>query len=316
VTEIPVLVPPASGVLTRGYMTPAMFRAFPTWLDTDNLIPGGVDAVQDDALADALLAASDWAVGVCEDMPLHGHLRSNENRPAYLKGSGRATVRPEHIPVRSLISLSWGADPSSMQGVSLPDASMRFEGDGRRMSWRPGGGIGQFTGPALQFGPRASVPAQLFVTWSYVAGFPFALMPSGVASGAESVLVDDPASILPGDNLRVYDPGITEVLTVASTYVPAVPTNPPTPTGIPLAAATANAHAAGTGITGFPRKALQAVIAFTVAVLMRDDVSEEEPASPFGPSARTTGEGRGGQASGLVNDAYGWLAPYKPTLRS
>jgi hypothetical protein len=61
---------------------------------------------------------------------------------------------------------------------------------------------------------------------------------------------------------------------------------------------------------------LQAVVAFTVAILMRDDVSEEEPASPFGPAARTTGNGRGGQAAGLVNDAYGWLAAFKPTLRS
>jgi hypothetical protein len=49
---------------------------------------------------------------------------------------------------------------------------------------------------------------------------------------------------------------------------------------------------------------------------MRTDVSEEEPASPFGPAARTTSAPNGGQAGGLVNDARGWLAPYKPTLRS
>jgi hypothetical protein len=49
---------------------------------------------------------------------------------------------------------------------------------------------------------------------------------------------------------------------------------------------------------------------------MREDVSDEEPASPFGPSARTTEGGRGGQAAGLVNDAWGWLSSFKPTLRS
>lgn len=311
---IPVLVPPSSGVLVQPYMTPAMFRAFPTWMDTDNLIPGAQQNAQDDALADALLVASDWAVGATEDMPLHGHLVSGENLRAPLKAGGRVHVRPRDVPIRAVTALSWGGDPSSMNPVALPDASMWFE-NGRKMSWRPGGGIAQFRGPSLEFGGRTGAPGQVYVSWSYVAGFPSATI-AAVASGAMSVTVSDPASILPNDVLRVYDPGITEALTVASTYVPSVPTIPPTPTAIPLAASTVNAHAAGTGITGFPRKALQAVVAFTVAVLLRDDVSADEPSSPFGPAARTTGSERGGQAAGLVNDAYGWLAPYAPTMRS
>lgn len=314
--SIPTLVPPSSAVLSQPYVTPAMFRAYPTWLDTDNLVPGGVEAVQDDVLYDVLLAASDWAVGTpLEGMPLHGHWVQNENLRVPLKSSGRAVVRPRHVPIRAVTALSWGADPESMTAVSLPDSSMWFE-DGKRMSWRPGGGIAQFSGPALQFGPRAALPGQIYVGCSYVAGFPLATLASSAAAGATSVTVPDPSSILPGDVLRIYDPGITEALTVASTYVPSLPTVPPTATPIPLAAATQYGHSAGTGLTGFPRKALQAVIAYGVALLMRDDVSEEEPASAFGPAARTTAAGRGGQAAGLVNDAYGWLAPYKPTLRS
>lgn len=312
---IPVLVPPAAGVLTQPYLTNAMFKGYPHWLDLSDLIQGGLQAVQDDALADVLLAASDWAVGECEEMPLHGHLVSGESLRVPVKSSGRAMVRPKHIPLRAVTSLSWGADPSSMSAVALPDASMWFEGDGRRMSWIPGGGITQFQGPALQFGARVGLPGSLYVNWSYVAGYPSTTI-SAVTSGASSVTVADPAGILPGDVLRIYDPGISEALTVASTYVPAVPTIPPTPTSIPLAANTAQAHVAGTGITGMPRKLLQAVIAYAVALLMREDVSDEEPAAGFGPAARTTSGARGGKASGLVNDAYGWLAPYKPTLRS
>ena len=314
-TAIPVLVAPASGVLSRAYVTPAMFSGFPQWLDLDNLIPGGVAGVQADVLADVLLQASDWAVGECEEMPLHGHLVSGETLRVPVKSSGRAMVRPKHIPLRAVTALSWGGDPSNMTAVALPDSSMWFEGDGRRMSWMPGGGITQFNGPALQFGPRAGVPGTLYVNWSYVAGFPFALL-STVAQGASSVTVDDPAGIMPNDVLRIYDPGKSEALTVASSYVPAVPTIPATPTSIPLAANTAQAHIAGTAVTGMPRKILQAVIAYGVALLLREDVSEEEPASPFGPSARTTAGTRGGQGAGLVNDAYGWLAPYKPTWRS
>jgi hypothetical protein len=156
-----------------------------------------------------------------------------------------------------------------------------------------------------------------YIEWSYVAGYPSTYFSSAAASGASSVTVADPAGILPGDVLRIYDPGQSEALTVAGTYVPALPTVPATPASIPLAAATAYEHVAGTGATGMPRKILQAVIAYGVALLMREDVAAEEPASPFGPAARTAGSSqRGGQAAGLVNDAYGWLAAYRPTLRS
>jgi len=315
VTDIPVLVPPSSGVLSQPYLTNGMFRGFPSWLDLDDLIQGGAAALQEDSLADVLLAASDWAVGECQNMRLDAHWVQNENQRAPAKSGGRVYVRPEDIPVRAVTSLSWGADPSFMNAAALPDPSMWFE-DGRRMSWLPGGGITLFSGPALQFGPRPAGSSQVYVTWSYVAGYPSTTLAEAVTSGANSITVTDPTGILPGDVLRCYDPGVSEAFTVAGSYVPSVPTVPPTPTAIPLAADTVNAHAAGTGVTEMPRKVLQAVIAYAVALLMREDVSDEEPASGFGPSARTTGTERGGQASGLVNDARGWLAPFAPTFRS
>ena len=312
-TTVPVLVTPPSGVLSAPYVTPAMFTGFPTWLDLDNLVPGGVLAMQADELADVLLQASDWAVGECEDMLLHAHLVSGENLRARASGNGRLYIRPRDIPLRNIISLSYGWDPSAMTALGLPDSTMFVE-DNREVSFSPGGGL-SFTGPAIQFGGAPRPGTQVYVSWTYVAGFPSTTV-SSVSSGAGSVTVADPAGILPGDVLRIYDLGKSEALTVASSYVPVIPTIPPTPTAIPLAANTVNSHVAGTGITGMPRKVLQAVIAYAVALLMREDVSAEEPASPFGPSARTTGGTRGGQAAGLVNDAYGWLAPYRPTLRS
>jgi hypothetical protein len=313
VTAVPVLVPPASGVLTQPYVTPGMFKGFPTWLDLDNLIPGGVGAVQDDSLADALLAASDWAVGECEDMLLHAHLVSGEQLRTRAGAGGRLYIKPRDIPVRQIIGIEYGWDPSAMVSLPLPCSSMWTE-DGREVSFVPGGGL-SFTGPAIQFGVSPATGMRAYINWTYVPGFPSTTI-SAVSAEAMSVIVADPTGILPGDTLRIYDPGVTEALTVASTYVPAIPTVPPTPTSIPLAAATANAHVAGTGITGMPRRLLQAVIAYTVALLMRDDVSEEEPASPFGPAARTASEPNAGKASGLVNDASGWLRPYAPTLRS
>jgi hypothetical protein len=41
-----------------------------------------------------------------------------------------------------------------------------------------------------------------------------------------------------------------------------------------------------------------------------------EPQSGFGPAARTTdGNRSGGAATGLLNDAVGWLAKYQSPIR-
>lgn len=312
---IPVLVPPPAAELAQPYLTAAQFIAYPTWLDLDNLVPGGAAGLQTDALNDVLLAASTWAVGECSNMPLHAHYVQNERLRTRPSNSGRIYIKPRDIPVRAITALSWGCDPSALTAVTLPDSTMWVE-DGREVSFVPGGGVAQFTGPAIQFGSPALPGSQVYVNWSYVPGFPSTLMPAGVSSGASSVTVADPAGILPGDVLRIYDVGASEALTVASTYAPAIPTVPPTATAIPIAGTTAHAHAAGTGITGMPRQLLQAIYAYGVALLMRDDVSAEEPVSAFGPAARTTSGQRGGAAAGLVNDARGWLARFAPTLRS
>lgn len=312
-TAIPVLVPPASGALSQPYVTPGMFKGFPQWLDLDDLIEGGIESVQEDALADVLLQASDWAVGECESMLLHAHWVQGEQLRTRVTSRGRIEVRPRDIPVRAITAMSYGWDPSAMTTASLPLPSQWIE-DGRVLSFLPYGGL-SFTGPAIQFGAAPRTGIEVYVDWSYIPGYPSTTLAATATSGASSVEVTDPTGILPGDTLRIYDPGASEALTVAASYVPQVPTVPATPTTIPLAAGTAFGHASGTGVTEMPRRALQAVIAYGVALLMREDVSEEEPASGFGPAARTTSGERGGQAAGLVNDAIGWLAPFRPTWR-
>lgn len=319
---IPVLNPPTQAELAVPYLTPAGFSAYPTWLDLDNLIPGGVAALQTDELAEALLSASSWAIGVVDNMPLHGHFVQNENIRTRAGAAGRVFIQPRHVPVRAITALSWGGDPACMYADTLPDPTMWIE-DGREVSFRPGGGIVQFNGPALQFGPQIRPQLPVWVTWSYVAGFPNSVLSASCTSGASSVTVADPTSILPGDVLRIYDAGDTsettgasEALTVASTYAPALPTVPPVATSIPLAANTQYAHAAGIGITGFPRRALQAIIAYTVALLMRDDTSAERPATGFGPAAGGRDEAPRMQPGALVAEAESWLQPYAPVLRS
>ena len=318
-TAIPQLLPATSQPIAQPYLTPAQFTAFPTWLDLDNLVPDGLASLQTDALADVLLAASDWANDVCEGMTLSAHLVSNEQVTVRAAG-GRITLQPRDVPVTAVTALSYGWDQATLSSLSLPDPSLQNI-EGRLISFRPGGTGMNFTGPAIQFGPGPAWDGRAFVQWSYVAGFPSTVLSADCLAGAASVTVTDPTGIMPGGTLRIWDKGedsagASEALTVASSYVPAVPTVPPVATSIPLAGVTAHAHFAGTGITGMPRRILQAVIAYAVSLLMKEDVSAEEPPSGFGPAARTTGEYRqGGAASGLVNDAVGWLQRYRPVWR-
>lgn len=316
-TAIPVTVQPVTPQLAVPYLTPAGFQAYPTWLDLDNLIPGGVAAMQTGELADVLLTASQWCCDNCENMRLDAHYVQGEAQRVRTSGAGRIYIKPRDIPVRAITSLSYGWEPASMSADTLPDSSLWIE-DGREVSFIPGGGLA-FTGPAIQFG-GARVGGLTYVTWSYVAGFPNTTLSASCAAAASSVTVTDPTGIVPGDVLRIYDVeggsgGQSEALTVAATYAPQIPTSPPAATSIPLAANTAYAHAAGTGITGMPRDILQAVICYTVALLMREDVSAEEPQSAFGPAARSIAQGSG-KAGGLINDALELLASYRPTLRS
>jgi hypothetical protein len=326
----PVILPPTAAELAVPYMNAAGFSAYPTWLDLDNLIPGGLASAQAAELEDVLLTASRW---ICseplENMRIDAHWVQGENQRTRVSGSGRLYLRPRDIPLRAITSFSYGWDPSAMSSLSLPDSSMWVE-DGREVSFRPGGGNASFIGPAIQFGGTGRTGASTYVTWSYIAGYPACAggLEASCNAGASEIEVADPTGILPGDVLRIYDPGqpsagqpaapLNEAVTVASGYDPALPTFPPTPAEIPLASVTTYAHAAGTMITGMPRDILQSQICYTVALLMREDVAEEAPAatSPFSPAARTTGGGRGGQAGGLVNDAYNWAARYAPVWRS
>lgn len=321
----PVTFPPTRAELAVPYLTAAGFQAYPTWLDIDNLVPGGLASVQTAELTDVLLTASQWCVSVCENMRLDAHWVQNENQRTRASGGGRLYIRPRDIPVRSITSLSYGWDPTMMTADSLPDSTMWVE-DGREVTFRPGGAPATFTGTILQFGPSLRNGQNTYITWSYVAGYPSTTLSAGCSPGASSVTVTDPTGILPGDVLRIYDLGQpaagqpaspqSEALTVASTYVAPLPVFPPVPGSIPLAANTQYAHLAGTGITGMPRDIIQAVIAYTVALLMREDVASQEPAGMFGEATRTTAGGRGGQAGSLINDAYGWLARYAPVWRS
>ena len=313
------LVPQFLAPTVRPYVTPAQFSTYPTWLDLDDLLVGGAANVQTDVLNDVLLAATQWAINTVEQMPLHAHLDSRNTR-ARTNSVGRIVVKPAHIPVRSVVSFSFGWDPTAMASLTLPDASQWIE-DGRSVSYLLNGpGSLNFVGPAIQFGRAAPPSQETYVAWTYVAGYVNTVLSSPSLVNATSLTVADPTGIQPGNVLRLWDNGTStsplaanEAVTVSPTWTPPAPAWPPVPASVALASPTSFAHAAGVGISDMPRDIMQAVVQYAVGLLLRDDVSSEEPFAnaPFGPVARrSTG---GGQAGGLISEGERMLAPYRPT---
>lgn len=305
---VPQFLAPA----VRPYVTPAQFRTYPTWLDLDDLVPDGVDSVQENALTDVLLQATQWAINTVDVMPLHCHLDSRNLR-ARTSSVGRLVVKPAHIPVRQVVSFSYGWDPVSMVALQLPNASQWIE-DGRSVSYLlTGAGMG-FTGPPLQFGSAPAPWQETYVAWTYVAGFVNTVLAASATAGATSLTFEDPTGIVPGGLLRIWDDTATsEAVTISPAWTAPAPTWPPTPASVPLASPIAFNHAAAVGASDMPRDILQAVIMYAVSLLLREDVASEEPfaGSPYGPVARKSESG--GQAGGLISEAERMLAAYRPT---
>lgn len=312
---IPVMVPAPAPILTVPYLTNDAFAAYPHWLDLDNLVPGGVQAMQDSELSDALLAASDACITLDEGrlMRLDAHYVQAETHELLVGSDGRVNVRFRDVPARGLVAVQYGADPGDMRVDTLPNPTGWLTATGRQYGFRPGGRDARFPTP-----PRWAQSARrnrAFISLWYLAGFPSTTLAAACTDGDSGLDVADPTGILPGDPLAFYDAGQSETVTVAGTYVPQVPTVPPAAATVPLASPARFSHGEGVLTTGMPRAVLQAVICFAIAFLLREDVTEEAPVDPFGSGRRTTAFGRGGQAGGLINDALGFLEPYRPGWR-
>jgi hypothetical protein len=294
------------------YVTLASFTASPTYLDIDDLIPGGNATQQNNELLNVLLRASNWCdvvVGGAQ-YPYLGSHQVTENFRIRSRRDGSLSMHPSHGPVRQVVSLYTGTNPLGLSQQTV--ANLWIEDDRQVIVPAAGSAVSNFSG--LQFGsPVGSQNWQTFVQLTYVSGWANSTLPTGSTIGATSLTVFNPAGINPGDALRIQDPlntvtakGGEEFVQVANTYVPTVTPN----TAVPLVAGTLNAHNTGAGITAMPLNIQQAVICYAVGLLLREDVTFEEPfaATTVGPTARMSMSG--GVAGGLIEEAVRLLQPY------
>jgi hypothetical protein len=313
--------PLADGLLTTPYVTVPEFLATPTWLDSQDLIPGGNATQQTNELYNVLLRASAWACRIAEQ-PLHAHTVIWQDRVPVDRW-GDIYITPPHNPVRHVNALAYGSDFQNLSLISGLQAQLWIDGDGRafQVSQMPNGG--SYLG-SLQFGGTRPGADILYVQYSYVAGYCATTLTAAASSGASSLTVADPTGLqapvtggligtVPGSTVRIWDPlnptastGGEEAAQVASGWNGANP--------VTLASSLANAHPIGAGVSELPPEIHTAVSELAIGLLCREDVTDEEPygGTPFGPTVRQSHSG--GKAGGLIDHAREVLLRYRPTV--
>lgn len=284
-------------MLVYPYVMPAEFRQHPTFLDSNNLVTGGMQAEQDAALFNALLTASQWADDKV-DMPLGAHVRTERTRLSPDR-TGRLRYHPEHAPVIAVTSMSVGAAPDELDEVT--DPQVWVEQDGRIIvAFSPSGGPGL---GSLQFGTPVG-GGEALVSWTYVAGYPSTQLTDPAAQGATTLTVRDTTGITPGSVLRLWTPGLEEAVTVATVAGQT----------LTLTSALARAHVVEDTCSALPTTARQAIISYAVLSLMRSASGVENAPSPGPDMSSTAGDSRrmgGGAATRLYEEACKLLKQYK-----
>lgn len=310
--------PTVEGLLTTPYVTVAEFKAAPTYLDSDDLIPGGAQTMQDDELYNVLLRASAWADNYIRQR-LGAHTVYEQAR-ARLDKWGRVFLHPSNTPVRQVTGFAYGANFQML--TQLTDLTQTWVEDQRGIVVSAVPMRSQWSG-TLEFGNLPPPGGEVYVEYSYVAGYCNTTLNASAAQGATSITVNDATGLQPpatgllgtlaGSTARIWDPAFEEAVVVGSGF-----TQSSGVTSVPLATPLLQAHTVTPGVTGqvsvseLPAECHEAVIALAVALLCRDDtVTEEEPypGTPYGPTTRRGSSG--GKAGGLVDTAWQLLDPYK-----
>lgn len=301
-------------MLAIPYVTVAAFRAHPTFMDTLNLRSGdSSSADQDDELNEMLLKSSMMADNYLEfgtasgiGGRLAGTLAAHsvtEQTRCRIRRDGTISYHPKHHPVQAVTAFSFGYQPGALTQVA--DLSAQWIEDDRQVIM-PLAFANALTG--LQFGTPL-VASEVYTSWTYTAGYVNTQLSATVTSGATTIPVLDATGVVAGSQLRIWDPGHEEIVTVASTYT----TGLTLPLASPLAATHTVSTGAGNqvGVSGLPGDLHLAVILYACALLMRPDTTKEDvfPAARVTPNTRKGSSGDDG--SGFVEEAERLLENYR-----
>jgi hypothetical protein len=231
------------------YITPAEYTASPTGVNVSQLVVGGDQTDNANALSLTIARASSLADSYCYQV-LAATTDVQAGRWKVTR-EGTLKVPLAFTPVVAVTNVSVGWSPSQM--TSLTDLSDVWVG--RKVAEIPVWGV-QF--PAqLPTSRRAASGGLLYGAVSYINGYANTTLTSPATAGATTIVVDSPLGLYPGIPLTVHDPSAKEPIVVAS-----VAGNTVT-----LAAPLVSAHVAGTNVSALPESIKQAVVLLTSALI-------------------------------------------------
>lgn len=267
----------------KPYLTVAEYKNAPTSIDYNNLVVGGNQTAQDSELANVILRASSFMNEYLNQSLVAQQY--TETQRVRVNGQGYLPVHPNNDPIISLSSFQYGTDPNNLQ--TLPNPSLVWFEDQQLII-----PLSQINTTYTSQGPLAFggyAPRQpLFCKYTYIAGFVNTTIASATA-GASTLTVTDATGIVAGQQLRIYDLGKNEQVTVDASYTYGSLT-------VPLTAPLTHTHAAGTAIGNLPNALKESCILITTAFIkIRGDASmtmamTTAPTTNIGNANRYAGE--------------------------
>jgi hypothetical protein len=265
------------------YLTVSEYKNAPTSIDYNNLVVGGNQEAQDVELSNVILRASSYMNEYLNQSLVAQQY--TETQRVRVNGNGYVPLHPINDPIISLSDFQYGTDPNGL--ITLPDCSQAWFEDQQVII-----PLSQINATYTSAGPLAfgsyAPRQQLFCKYTYIAGYVNTTIATATA-GATSLTVTDGTGIVAGQQLRIYDKGKNETVTVASTYTYGS-------TSVPLTSALLFTHLTGTAIGNLPNALKQACILITTAFIkMRGDQSltmslTTTPTANIGNASRYSGE--------------------------
>ena len=270
------------------YITVAEYKAAPTAISIDNLVVNGNQAAQDAELHNVILRASSYM-----DEYFNQNLVATQNvetQRVRMTPAGYISLHPFHNPIVSLEAFEYGVNPNQLYSF---DCSQAWFEDQQVIIPMPQL-LNNWTsqGP-LQFG-LPPVGGQIFVKYTYVAGFVNTYIVSAVA-GESEMIVANHEGIIAGSMLRIYDGAKSETVFVSDSYVYGSTT-------VPLTSPLLRDHAAGVATGNLPNAIKEACILITTAFLKMRGASSLSMGVTPRPQGNITNEQRFGTEIKLALD--------------